>query len=307
MFSGISLVSELRKGWGQVAKVNGSAEILDMGQARARLRPADLKASDFPTVGAYFSAVREAAGYSIQDIASRTHIRAAYLNAIELMAIDELPSRPFALGFIKTYADALGVDAAAAVAKFKENTGAPSHAAEPVPQLDEPSQPEAVDEKQRPLLTLIGFLAVLGFILFCAIMIVMPKETSAPYKLNTTAIPGAVTEPVAASDAPAETPAEGAPPAPLPVISGPILIEGVDPVYPRRCENGAQEIERVEIAFNVSTAGTVVGERVASSTNPCLNDAALNAARLWRYSPRTVDAQRRMAYDQRHVFEFKRP
>ena len=96
-----------------MAKVNGSAEILDMGQARARLRTGDLKTSEFPTIGAYFSAVREAAGFSIEEIAKRTHIKAAYLNAIELMQFDDLPSRPFALGFVKTYAEALGVDAAA--------------------------------------------------------------------------------------------------------------------------------------------------------------------------------------------------
>lgn len=54
------------------------------------------------------------------------HIKAAYLNAIELMRLDDLPSRPFALGFVKTYAEALGVDASAAVAKFKETTGSPS-------------------------------------------------------------------------------------------------------------------------------------------------------------------------------------
>ncbi|NWG71698.1 MAG: helix-turn-helix domain-containing protein, partial [Parvularculaceae bacterium] len=156
-----------------MAKVNGSAEILDIGQARARLRPADLKASEFATIGAYFSAVREAAGYSIEDIADRTHIKPAYLNAIELMRLDDLPSRPFALGFVKTYADALGVDAQAAVAKFKETGGGPAREAPVVHQPAEP-HPVAVDERERPLLSLIGFIAVLGFILFCAIMIAMP-------------------------------------------------------------------------------------------------------------------------------------
>lgn len=290
-----------------MAKVNGSAEILDMGQARARLRPADLKASEYPNVGVYFSAVREAAGYSIEDIAARTHIKAAYLNAIELMRLDDLPSRPFALGFVKTYAEALGVDASAAVAKFKETTGLSIAEA----RIDhQPAEPQlaAVEERERPLLTLIGFIAVLGFILFCAIMIAIPKQTSEPYRLNQTAIPGALPARGADVASPAaETPAAGAPASTPPLILEARLIEGVDPVYPRRCEAGAAELERVEIAFNVSAAGTVVGERIASSTNSCLNDAALNAARLWRYAPRTVDGAPQMAYDLRRVFEFRRP
>lgn len=287
-----------------MAKVNGSAEILDMGQARARLRPADLKASEFPTVGAYFSAVRESAGYTIEDIAARTHIKAAYLNAIELMRLDDLPSRPFALGFVKTYADALGVDAAAAVAKFKETTGQPAeeHA---VRQPAEP-QPVAVEERERPLITLIGFVAVLAFILFCAIMMAMPKETTAPYKLNQTAIPGAVPA-EAPNAAPAVVPAPGAPAEALPAVVAPQLVEAVEPVYPRRCETDAKEVERVEIAFNVSAAGVISGERVASTTNACFNDAALNTARLWRFTPRTADGRPQAAYDLRHVFEFRQP
>ena len=285
-----------------MAKVNGSAEILDMGQARARLRTGDLKTSEFPTIGAYFSAVREAAGFSIEEIAKRTHIKAAYLNAIELMQFDDLPSRPFALGFVKTYAEALGVDAAAAVAKFKENTGPSPRVEDRIEQHAEPA-PAAVDERERPLMTLIGFLFVLAFILICAIMIAMPKETTEPFKLNRTAIPGAVSAPARTSG----TPATGAPAEALPVLVEARLIESASEIYPRRCETGARDVETVEIAFNVSVSGTVAGERVAASTNTCFNDAALNAARLWRFSPRTVDGAVKPAYDLRHVFEFKRP
>ena len=270
-----------------------------MGQARARLRAGDLGPGEFPTIGAYFSAVREASGQSIEEIASRTHIKAAYLNAIELMQIDDLPSRPFALGFVKTYADALGVDASAAVAKFKENIGAAASVEErvvsPAPSI------HPVEERERPLASLISVVLVLGFILFCAIMIAQRAQVSAPYTLEETAIPGALRA------APAEAPAAGAPAQSLPVTVEPLLVEAVDPVYPRRCETDAAATETVEIAFNVTAAGLVSGERVASTTNPCFNEAALNTARLWRFSPQTVNAQPRMAYDQRHVFEFKRP
>ena len=85
------------------------------------------------------------------------------------------------------------------------------------------------------------------------------------------------------------------------------VLDAVEPVYPRRCESEAGAVETVEIAFNITRGGVVSGERVAATTNACFNDAALNAARRWRFSPRTVDGEIRPAYDQRHTFTFEKP
>jgi TonB family protein len=274
-----------------------------MGQARARRRGSDVGAGEYPTIGAYFSAAREAAGLAIEDLAARTHIKAAYLDAIELMRLDDLPSRPFAIGFVKTYAEALGVDAAAAVAKFKEDIGATS----PADLVVEPVEPsaEAVEENSRPHLSLFAFGAVLVFILVCAVLITMPRGAKAPFKLDGPTTPIAKT-PVARQKA-AETPAPGAAPSAMPVLVEAARIEDAEPVYPIRCETEAAAVETVEIAFNVTAAGLVSGERVAATSNACFNDAALNAVRLWRFKPRTVDGAARASFDQRHVFEFKRP
>ncbi|HMP62440.1 MAG TPA: helix-turn-helix domain-containing protein, partial [Phenylobacterium sp.] len=63
-----------------------------------------------PNIGAALKAAREFRGLSLQDVADSTCIRRAYLAAIEEMRLDDLPSRPFTVGYIRAYAKALGLD-----------------------------------------------------------------------------------------------------------------------------------------------------------------------------------------------------
>lgn len=72
-----------------------------------------------PTIGAALKAAREFRGLSLQDVADATRIRRAYLAAIEEMRIEDLPSRPFTIGYVRAYARALGLEAEAAVTRFK--------------------------------------------------------------------------------------------------------------------------------------------------------------------------------------------
>jgi len=57
-----------------------------------------------PDIGAALKAAREFRGLSLQDVSDATRIRRTYLGALEDMRLDELPSRPFTLGYIKAYA-----------------------------------------------------------------------------------------------------------------------------------------------------------------------------------------------------------
>jgi cytoskeleton protein RodZ len=74
---------------------------------------------DGPDIGAALKAVREFKGVSLQDLADATRIRQNYLAALENMRLDELPSRPFAIGYVKAYAQHLDLDADAAVERFR--------------------------------------------------------------------------------------------------------------------------------------------------------------------------------------------
>lgn len=78
-----------------------------------------------PNIGAALKAAREFRGLSLQDVADSTCIRRAYLAAIEEMRLDDLPSRPFTVGYIRAYAKALGLDSEAAVNRFKAEEPAP--------------------------------------------------------------------------------------------------------------------------------------------------------------------------------------
>jgi transcriptional regulator with XRE-family HTH domain len=71
-------------------------------------------------IGVALRTLREAQALSLQDVADVTRVRRVYLAAIEDMRWDLLPSRPFAIGYVRAYAQLLGVDPDLAVAKFKE-------------------------------------------------------------------------------------------------------------------------------------------------------------------------------------------
>lgn len=93
------------------------------------------------SLGQALKAIRLDKGLSLQDVADTTRVRRAYLEAIEEMRLDALPSRPFTIGYVRAYATALGLDPDAAVERFKTD--------EPV--LDEPLRaPVGVLDEKDP-------------------------------------------------------------------------------------------------------------------------------------------------------------
>jgi transcriptional regulator with XRE-family HTH domain len=99
------------------------------------------EADDLPTLGQSLRALRETRGLTLEDVAELTRVRRPFLIAIEEMRLDALPSRPFTIGYIRSYAQALGMDPEAAVDRFR--------AEEPV--LDEPLRaPVGVIEERDP-------------------------------------------------------------------------------------------------------------------------------------------------------------
>lgn len=79
-------------------------------------------------IGRALRALREAKGLSLTDIADKTCVRRAYLQALEDMNIDQLPSRPFAVGYVKAYAEALGASGELAVRQFRKDAPSPDEA-----------------------------------------------------------------------------------------------------------------------------------------------------------------------------------
>jgi cytoskeleton protein RodZ len=79
-------------------------------------------------IGQALKALREAKNLSLADIAQTTCVRRAYLQALEELNIDALPSRPFAVGYVKAYAEALGASGDLAVRQFRLDAPSPDEA-----------------------------------------------------------------------------------------------------------------------------------------------------------------------------------
>nr|WP_322348902.1 helix-turn-helix domain-containing protein [Caulobacter segnis] len=109
-------------------------------------------------IGAALKAAREARGLSLQQVAEATRIRQGYVEALEEMRLEALPSRPFTIGYVRAYAALLGMDGDTAVARFK--TDAPDEGAEL-------REPVGVRRERDPRLALIlaGGVLVVGAIL----------------------------------------------------------------------------------------------------------------------------------------------
>lgn len=73
------------------------------------------------SIGAALRATRQRLGHSLQDVCDSTRIKRAYLEALEEMRLEDLPSRPFTIGYVRSYARALGLDPEAAVERFKQD------------------------------------------------------------------------------------------------------------------------------------------------------------------------------------------
>lgn len=70
-------------------------------------------------IGAELTRAREELGLEIAELEDRTKIRGRYLRALEAEAWDAIPSPAYAKGFLRTYADALGLDAEELVDEFR--------------------------------------------------------------------------------------------------------------------------------------------------------------------------------------------
>jgi len=74
------------------------------------------------TVGAALRERREQLGWALPDVANWLRIRLPYLEALEAGRSSELPGSAYAIGFLKTYAAALGFDAEEMGARFNQET-----------------------------------------------------------------------------------------------------------------------------------------------------------------------------------------
>lgn len=90
-------------------------------------------------LGDILRSAREASHLSLDHVADITRVRRSYLEAFETGALDLMPARPFAIGYVKAYAKALGLDEETMADLLKRDL------ADPVPTLRAPTG-AAMDE-----------------------------------------------------------------------------------------------------------------------------------------------------------------
>ena len=100
--------------------------------------------TNFEPVGDALRARREERGEDLRYVAQILRIRYPYLKAIEDSLIDELPGATYAIGFVRTYAEHLGLDSRDLVTRFKAevdglNARSDLHFPAPIPEGGVPS------------------------------------------------------------------------------------------------------------------------------------------------------------------------
>jgi cytoskeleton protein RodZ len=87
---------------------------------RRATEPSPLGASIELGVGDILRMNRERRGQELQSVANQLRIRLAYLEAIEEGRYKDLPGSTYAVGFVRSYGDYLGLDGADIVRRFRE-------------------------------------------------------------------------------------------------------------------------------------------------------------------------------------------
>jgi cytoskeleton protein RodZ len=170
------------------------------------------RASSPDRLGAMLAAARIAAGRELDDIARETRVPLRHLRAIEADSHDSLPALPYTVGFVKSFARAVGLDGDAAGARFRAETSKTAH-------VPAQAQLEPLDERRLPsrglvmasvvlLVVLLGGLTAYGSGWFDTTP--SSPTPSAAATASVTPVVPAPSEPAASTPAPAGNTAEPA-------------------------------------------------------------------------------------------------
>ncbi len=118
-------------------------------------RQAEPACADAARIGEELRDARLALGLSIEQLAVRLRIRRVHLEALEEGRLRDLPGPAYAVGFVRTYAAALGLDGEELGRRFRELTGA----AATKPKL---VFPEPIPERGMPAGAVIALGAVIA-------------------------------------------------------------------------------------------------------------------------------------------------
>lgn len=241
----------------------------------------DSEAFGASRVGAELRAARLRLGWKLPDVATHLRIRLPYLEAIEEGRIADLPGNAYAVGFLRSYAGLLGLDAAEVARRFR----AEAHDLNRKPVL---AFPAPVPERGVPAgaVVLLGALiaagAYAGWYRFSGdtrsptVMVPAVPERLAPLAERGTALPSNPS-PQVASILPAPIQANGPAPAPLPApapVAAPAPVPAPPVVAPPAAP--APDVSRM-----VLRARADAWMQVREKQGPVLLNRVLRAGETW--------------------------
>jgi cytoskeleton protein RodZ len=124
-------------------------------------------------IGATLRAARMSARIDVSEIEAQTKIRAKYLRALENEEWDLLPGPTFVRSFLRTYAQALDLDAKALVEEYRLNYERPSEAAlEPIVSTPSsgPTRGRVPGRPSRVYMALVGIVGVVIVLLVIGLL-----------------------------------------------------------------------------------------------------------------------------------------
>ncbi len=173
-------------------------------------KPLPTRPAEAERIGDILRRVRQQRGESLDDIASYICIRPTFLVALENSRYEELPADAYVIGFLRTYANHLGLDGKGAIDLYRREMAGRRRK----PQLN---MPQPVSEGQAPtaaILVGVTLAALLIYALWYALAssdrATVSRPPSLPASLTTTATPPTLA-------------AVATPPAPAVVTTTPVL------------------------------------------------------------------------------------
>jgi cytoskeleton protein RodZ len=238
------------------------------------------------TLGETLRQARLDKGVSLADAARETRIRRGYLEALEAEDQAALPPAVYTRGFLKTYAEYLGLSAQAMIDLFQ-----PTTRREAAPSL-RPAVPRVAIPRQIPLrpvlygLSSVVFIVLLGFAWnwYQDVQHTLNQgdSTLRATRLGTPTPPGArlpTPFPISAvaSPSPTAAPTPEPSPSPTPVVDG-ILVEfrATARVYVEAAVDGKQVLAETLVAGNQRTLPLAQNTVVMRASNGAAVDITVN-------------------------------
>jgi cytoskeletal protein RodZ len=168
-------------------------------------------------IGERLRNAREAKGLSLRAVADVTRIRTIYLEALEEERFDQLPGAVYARGFLRTYADALGLDPDRLMDSYPGAFEPPGPPQIGMTGAEIPIQPAAHRSRLRIVATYVAAIFAVGLVIIGVIGYLQLRQFNQPVPPEAAApAPQPATSPPS-KQGPQLTPPAGTPvPAPAP-------------------------------------------------------------------------------------------